>query len=211
MTEIREKIEKISKILATMLDYLGLNAQVGVEEVDGKLVLNIASEDAGRIIGKRGQTLQSLELLINRIAAKSDENSSWISISVDGYSTTKNNNRGRKRSSKSFEPRRERGHFRKESSSGRFDRKRNRDYDDNENGSGISDEERLKQQALDAAKEVKRWGEPVTLPPMNSHERRVIHMALKEDTGVKTESSSVGDSDRLKTVTICVNDNKDNQ
>ncbi|MBQ9789822.1 MAG: KH domain-containing protein [Lentisphaeria bacterium] len=50
----------------------------------------------------------------------------------------------------------------------------------------------LKQQALDAAKEVKRWGEPVTLPAMNARDRRVIHMTLKDDAEVTTQSEGEG-------------------
>ena len=49
----------------------------------------------------------------------------------------------------------------------------------------------LELQAQDAAKEVKRWGEPVKLPEMNAHDRRIIHITLKDDPEVVTES--IGD------------------
>ena len=57
--------------------------------------------------------------------------------------------------------------------------------------SGIS-EDALRQQALDAGKEVKRWGESVTLPLMNPHDRRIIHMTLKDDAELTTESEGEG-------------------
>ena len=50
----------------------------------------------------------------------------------------------------------------------------------------------LLQQALDAAKEVKRWGDPVVLPKMNSHDRRIIHITLQEDGEVETQSEGDG-------------------
>ena len=53
-------------------------------------------------------------------------------------------------------------------------------------------EEALRQQALDAGKEVKRWGESVTLPLMNPHDRRIIHMTLKDDAELTTESEGEG-------------------
>ena len=50
----------------------------------------------------------------------------------------------------------------------------------------------LRQQALDSAKEVKRWGDPVTLPPMNAHDRRIIHVTLQDDPEISTESEGEG-------------------
>ena len=60
-------------------------------------------------------------------------------------------------------------------------------------------DEQLRQQALDSAKEVRRWGEPVTLPQMNSHDRRIIHITLENETDLTTES--VGDGN-FKSVVI---------
>ena len=192
MTENNERLTKASTTLATMLDYLGLNASVKGEEKNGKFVLSTSSDDAGRIIGKKGQSLQSLELLLNRMATKNDIECPWISIDVDGYSKGNNGhyekNGPKKRSS---QPGRKKGNF--------SDQKRFRTSKQPEN---------IKQQTLDAAKEVKRWGEAVTLPPMNSHDRRIVHMTLKEDKEIQTASIAVNDSDRLKSVVISLVDNK---
>lgn len=57
----------------------------------------------------------------------------------------------------------------------------------------------MKSQALDAAKEVKRWGEPVTMRPMNSHDRRIVHITLENDPELITESDGDG---KLKKVII---------
>ena len=66
-TEKMEEIKvKVSKTLATMLDYLALDAKLKIEDKGSKLAVIIASEDAGRIIGRKGQTLESLQLLLNR-------------------------------------------------------------------------------------------------------------------------------------------------
>ena len=53
-------------------------------------------------------------------------------------------------------------------------------------------DEQLRQQALDSAKEVRRWGEPVTLPQMNAHDRRIIHIPLDKETDLVTESVGEG-------------------
>ena len=60
----------------------------------------------------------------------------------------------------------------------------------------------LEKQAKDAAKEVKRWGEPVKLPEMNAHDRRIIHITLKDDPEVTTESIGEG---AMKKVVIALN------
>ena len=50
----------------------------------------------------------------------------------------------------------------------------------------------LRQQSIDASKEVRRWGEPVTLPPMNAHDRRIIHITLEGESDLQTESTGEG-------------------
>jgi len=48
-----------------------------------------------------------------------------------------------------------------------------------------------------AAMEVKSTGQDVELPPMKPYERRAIHMALKKEEGIKTESIGEGEERRI--------------
>lgn len=50
-------------------------------------------------------------------------------------------------------------------------------------------EEQVRELALRLASRVKRSGERYTLDPMHAYERRVIHLTLADDTGVRTESA----------------------
>jgi spoIIIJ-associated protein len=50
-------------------------------------------------------------------------------------------------------------------------------------------EDQVRELALRLALRVKRSGERYTLDPMHAYERRVIHMTLADDPGVRTESS----------------------
>ena len=59
--------------------------------------------------------------------------------------------------------------------------------------------EELKLAAVTAAERVKRSGTPFRFNPMNARERRIIHVALKEDTGVRTASEGEGE---LRSVVI---------
>ncbi len=52
--------------------------------------------------------------------------------------------------------------------------------------------EELRLSAVAAAEKVKRTGSPFFFNPMNSRERRVIHMALRGETELRSESAGVG-------------------
>ena len=52
--------------------------------------------------------------------------------------------------------------------------------------------EELRLSAVTAAEKVKRTGVPFRFNPMNSRERRVIHLALRGETAVRSESSGSG-------------------
>lgn len=53
-------------------------------------------------------------------------------------------------------------------------------------------EQALVQLALKSGDKVKRTGKPVTLTPMNPHDRRIIHLALQGDSELKTMSRGEG-------------------
>ncbi|MBQ4314636.1 MAG: KH domain-containing protein, partial [Lentisphaeria bacterium] len=55
--------QELNRTLLTMFDYLGLKGDLRIEEKNGKLQVKITSDDAGRIIGRKGQILESLQLL----------------------------------------------------------------------------------------------------------------------------------------------------
>lgn len=168
-----EMIEKSSKTLSTMLDFLGLEGTVKAEKRPSKINLLISSEDAGRIIGRKGQSLESLQLLLNRMMQNGNEDFPKVYIDIDGYSSN-GKTVAERRPSRERAERRERG-----------ERRGGRRFDSGK-------EDILQQQALDAAKEVRRWGESVTLPAMNSHDRRIIHITLENEPDLHTESIGEG-------------------
>jgi spoIIIJ-associated protein len=53
--------------------------------------------------------------------------------------------------------------------------------------------EELRMTARVAAERVKSSRQPFRLNPMSSRERRIVHMALKDTAGVRTESAGVGE------------------
>ena len=99
-----------------------------------------------------------------------------VYIDIDGYSSN-GKTVAERRPSRERAERRERGE--------RGERRGGRRFDSGK-------EDILQQQALDAAKEVRRWGESVTLPAMNSHDRRIIHITLENEPDLHTESIGEG-------------------
>ena len=174
--KINQQKQKLNHTLLTMFDYLGLKGDLRIEEKNNKLQVKITSDDAGRIIGRKGQILESLQLLANRILFKKDEEFPHIMLSIDGY--------GERRKRRSEDAPAAEG---EDNGEQRPERRRNP-----RNGGSRVSKEQLEQQAKDAAKEVKRWGEPVKLPEMNAHDRRIIHVTLQDDPEVTTESEGEG-------------------
>lgn len=169
----KDSVERLTR----MVSLLGFRAEVTPEETDEALVLNLTTEEAGRLIGRKGHCLQALELLLDRMLRKEHGEGTAVAISIDGYRYARDSRDGGDR----------RG------GDGR------RGGDDRRSG-GV-DEDRLHGLAADAAKEVKRWGEPRRLGPFNAAERRAVHMALRDDPAVHTESEEP-DAEGRKCVVI---------
>ena len=101
----------------------------------------------GALIGKRGQTLDSIQCLVKLVVNKHTDK--FIRVTVD----TENYRQRRK--------------------------------------------ETLENLAKNISYKVKRTRRPVTLEPMNSYERRIIHSALQNDKYVKTHSEGEGKERRV--------------
>ena len=48
----------------------------------------------------------------------------------------------------------------------------------------------------------KKTGHSITVGPFNAHDRRIIHLTLKEDPSIKTESLGEGDLKKIKIIPI---------
>jgi spoIIIJ-associated protein len=61
--------------------------------------------------------------------------------------------------------------------------------------------EELRMQAMDAAERVKKSSMPFLFNPMNSRERRIVHLALRGETELRSESIGVGGERRVVVLT----------
>ena len=63
-------------------------------------------------------------------------------------------------------------------------------------------EDQLSQMARKLAQRVMTEGKVITFDPMSARDRRVVHMALKEITGVRTESNGEGPDRRVQIIPV---------
>ncbi len=73
--------ETLEKILAL----LGFLATVEEHKMDDGILLDVKTEDAGRLIGRQGQTLADLQYVTNRMLFQQDPNAPKAMVDVGGY------------------------------------------------------------------------------------------------------------------------------
>ena len=73
------------EILDSMLGYLGFVFEIEEQERDGHLVLQIITHEADRLIGRRGQTLDDLQFLVNRLLQAVDPKAPRVVVDVDHH------------------------------------------------------------------------------------------------------------------------------
>jgi spoIIIJ-associated protein len=85
------KAELASEMLVEILKRMSLNAEVRVREDAEEVILDVAGEDAGRVIGKKGQTLDALQFLINKIVNRFPEGRRHIVLDSGDYRQRREN------------------------------------------------------------------------------------------------------------------------
>lgn len=146
-----EEIKDLAgNFLTDVLSTIGMNAEINAtyDPEEAELSLEVSTDDKGILIGKRGQTLDSLQYLASLVVNK--ESDKYIKVKLD---------------SEDYRARRK---------------------------------ETLENLAKNIALKVKRTGRPVTLEPMNSFERRIIHSAIQQIP--ECETRSVGNEPFRKVV-----------
>ncbi len=133
-----------------LLERMGIKTEVEGFLKEGNLYLEIKGDQDGILIGKHGRTLESLQMLINRMVNKQLKNSVRVVLDIDDY------------------------------------RKRRSDN--------------IAQMAHRLGEKAKRTGHFLTVGPFNAYDRRIIHLALKEDPSLKTESLGEGELKKIKII-----------
>ncbi len=91
--EITFHEEEAQKILKRILDGMGVSATIESFHRDDRLVLNaICAPDDSMVIGRRGKTLEAIQLIVNRIVNRKSTVKKPILVDVGGYKERRQRN-----------------------------------------------------------------------------------------------------------------------
>ena len=79
--------EQAKATLEQILRHLGFEATVEEHHLDDGLLLDVKTDDSGRLIGRQGQTLSDLQYLLNRLLFQQDTGTPKVTVDVGGYRT----------------------------------------------------------------------------------------------------------------------------
>jgi spoIIIJ-associated protein len=71
--------------LERLLQTLGFEATVEEHHLEDGLLLEVKTDDSGRLIGRQGQTLADLQYLLNRMIFQQDTKAPKVLVDVGGY------------------------------------------------------------------------------------------------------------------------------
>lgn len=76
--QAKETLEKV-------LDLLGFPATVEQQNMEDGILLDVKTDDSGRLIGRQGQTLTDLQYITNRMLFQQDQSAPKVTVDVGGY------------------------------------------------------------------------------------------------------------------------------
>lgn len=71
--------------LQRILDLLGFSATVEEHRLEEGILLDVKTDDSGRLIGRQGQTLSDLQYITNRMLFQQDPSVPKVTVDVCGY------------------------------------------------------------------------------------------------------------------------------
>lgn len=80
-----ELVERASQLLQEILAQMGMQTDVSSTVHDSEVVLSFEDVTDGLLVGRKGQTLDALEYLVNRIIARNDDNETHLLLDSAGY------------------------------------------------------------------------------------------------------------------------------
>ena len=143
----QESVDLGIEALQKMVDLITDDATIEAVTDQDRLTLQITGGNAGILIGRKGQTLDAMQFLVDKIINRQSEARVRVKVDIEGYMETRKAN--------------------------------------------------LRQLAYKMAEKAKKTGRPATINQMSAQDRRIVHLALKEDNQVRTQSMGDGYYRRL--------------
>ena len=83
ITEYTLEKERARKFLREVLEAMDIKAEIRVKNINESLYINLSGPKMGMIIGRRGQTLDSLQYLVSLVVNKDKERDSFVKVILD--------------------------------------------------------------------------------------------------------------------------------
>jgi spoIIIJ-associated protein len=128
--------------LKRIVDFITSDATIEPEPGPQRILYKVSGGNSGLLIGKRGQTLEAIQYLVEKIVNKQTQQRIRVLVDVEGYLKTRKSN--------------------------------------------------LQKLATKMAEKAKRTQKPVTIGQMNAYDRRTVHLHLKSNNAVRTQSVGEG-------------------
>ncbi len=78
--------DKVERYLRGLLDYMGVEAQIEItERENGGLTANLSGNGMGAVIGRRGETLDAIQHLVNYSVNRGNDKRMHISVDAENY------------------------------------------------------------------------------------------------------------------------------
>ncbi|MFZ7124892.1 MAG: protein jag [Desulfobacterales bacterium] len=143
-----ERIAVGEKVLRRIVDALSEESRIQIERNGTCVRYQIQGGNSGLLIGKRGQTLEAMQTIVEKTVNRLGGERIHIAVDVEQYLA--NRKAGLIRSARSL------------------------------------------------AQKARTTGKPVTIGYLNAQDRRTIHIALKDEAGISTQSAGDGYMRKLK-------------
>ncbi|NPV69999.1 MAG: protein jag [Firmicutes bacterium] len=85
VTEKAQKVEFVRKFLEEIGEALKVKVFVKVSESEDHVFAEVVGAEAGMLIGRHGQALDSLQYLVNLAASKASDDGRRVIVDVEGY------------------------------------------------------------------------------------------------------------------------------
>jgi spoIIIJ-associated protein len=80
-----EPADRVRVLLARIVEELGLEAEVSVNEGDDEIHAEVEGEDVGLLIGRHGQTIDAVQLLCYQAAFRGRQERKRVTVDAEGY------------------------------------------------------------------------------------------------------------------------------
>jgi spoIIIJ-associated protein len=143
LDEVQEQVIATGqKSLQRLVDFISEGSRVESERKNGRILYKVEGGDSALLIGKRGQTLEALQYLVEKMVNKQNDARIRVLVDVEGYLGARKSN--------------------------------------------------LQRLAGKLAEKAQKLNKPVTIGQMNAYDRRIVHLHLKDNPAVRTQSVGEG-------------------